>query len=178
MWKTGRLPEFVSRRKRKEERALLIRDSESAENGDDEFLDESSAPRYSDVNELDTAKKWRTVKIGTPVEIIDKKKDHEPICVFPKGIHLILASNPSESFTPNQTTAYRILIQFQTPLMSSSGSPFRSTEKTQTSGSSSRPWEPYRVRSFPQNLRRERRARRSGAASSVSSPKSFCLMAL
>ena len=102
MWKTGRLPRFVSSRKRKEERTQLIERGNSPENGDGDYLDESVTPRGYDINELDTEKRWRTVKIGEPARIIENSKDDqnspETICVFPRGIHLILASNPSKLY--------------------------------------------------------------------------------
>mgnify|MGYP001330443365 CR=1 FL=1 len=101
MWKSVRGPRFIMSRKRKEERSLLIQRGNDTENGDHEYLDETVSPRGSDINELDTEKRWRTVKIGEPTHIIEIGEGSpnlpETICVFPKGIHLILASNPSKN---------------------------------------------------------------------------------
>ena len=87
-------------KRRPDEHAMLINGGEALENGDSEYLDESSAPRDAGVNKLDTEKRWRTVKIGEPTQIIKRGEADPPadevICVFPKGIHLILASNPSK----------------------------------------------------------------------------------
>lgn len=99
MWKKRGPPKFTLSRRRPDEHAMLINGGEGHEAADGGYLDESSAPRHDGINELDTQKRWQKVTIGVPTRIISRG-DSDPstcdmICVFPKGIQLILASNPS-----------------------------------------------------------------------------------
>lgn len=89
----------MNHKRRAHEQHPLMTDGHELENGDGGYLDEGAVPRDHEVHELDTEKKWRTVTMGTPSYIIEA--EGEPICVFPRGIHLILASNPSKN-TPSR----------------------------------------------------------------------------
>ena len=87
----------MNHKRRAHEQHPLMTGGHELENGGGGYLDEGAMPRDHEVHELDTEKKWRTVTIGAPSYIIEA--EGEPICVFPRGIHLILASNPSKNET-------------------------------------------------------------------------------
>ena len=101
MWRARWKPTWRVRTD-EEQRSHLLDQGNSDRLAEEGFLDDDSTVRAVSVNTVDLQKKWRRIEINTVIPLLTEPEtgftndNHVPRCIFPKGIELVLASNPSE----------------------------------------------------------------------------------
>lgn len=97
MWHNWRAPRFRKIHKDRYELQPLTDTDRDIESGGSGYLNESDVIDDRVVNRIGTEKKWVKVEIGTTSRLLeDVSGEQKTLCVFPKGIQIILASNKSK----------------------------------------------------------------------------------
>ena len=102
MWKSKWKPTWRVRTDEEQRSHLLVHQGNSDRLAEEGFLDEDSAVRTVSVNTVDLQKQWPRIEINTGIPLLPEPETsftndtHVPRCIFPKGIELVHASNPSK----------------------------------------------------------------------------------